>query len=390
MSDPLSDLDILTALDVDLTPEPERTYTAEEARIIAGFEDIERFVAEHGRVPSHGSENDIFERLYAVRLDRLRENEIARDLLAAMDVTGLLNAAPTSLSDDAIINALGDEDVDITRLKHVAPVAHRNAASEIAGRDVCRDFDTYAPIFESARNDLKLGRRESRTKIRKADFAPGTIFIVNGQMALIASKGEEFESPSEGTKDAKMLVVYDNGTESRNLLMRSLQRALNKDKTGRVISKPDAGPLFGNVTDTDTDTGTVYVLRSLSDAAEIADIRDAIIKIGVTGGDVKKRIANAENEATYLLGKVQIVDEYKLFNINRIKMERLLQNMFREARLEITVKDRFGKPVKPSEWFLVPPAAVAEAVSHIKKGTAGDVIWNAEAAEFQSFQDFGN
>ena len=37
-------------------------------------------------------------------------------------------------------------------------------------------------------------------------------------------------------------VIYDNGTES-DILMRSLQRALNKDETGR-LSDPIAGPLF--------------------------------------------------------------------------------------------------------------------------------------------------
>jgi len=203
-------------------------------------------------------------------------------------------------------------------------------------------------------------------------------------MALIAQKGDEFESPSEGDKDAKMLVIYDNGTESRDLLMRSLQRALNKDKTGRVISKLDAGPLFGDTTE--NETGTVYVLRSLSEVPEVADIRDAIIKIGVTGGEVKKRIANAENEPTYLLGRVEILDEYKLYNINRVKMERLLQLMFSEARLEITIKDRFGKPVKPTEWFAVPPFAVAQAVEAIQNGTASNLKWNAQAAKFVSLK----
>lgn len=40
-----------------------RTYTAEEERVIAGFEDILRFVSEHDRAPLHGEDRDIFERL---------------------------------------------------------------------------------------------------------------------------------------------------------------------------------------------------------------------------------------------------------------------------------------------------------------------------------------
>ena len=383
MSREISDQDILVALDIDLTTDAQRSFTARDARLIAGFEDIVRFFEEKGRTPLHGPERDIFERLYAVRLDRLRDNDAARELLASFDTHGLLSdAGPNDLSDAALLDTFASDETDITTLRHVAPAAHRNTASDIAGREVCRDFERFAPVFAAVRNDLDLGLREIREKIRVTDFEPDSIFIVNGQMALIANKGEEFDSPSEGAKDAKMRVIYDNGTESQDLLMRSLQRALHRDDKGRVITKPDAGPLFGDVMD--NQTGTIYVLRSLSNVPEVATIRDTIIKIGVTGGDVKQRIANAENEATYLLGPVEVLDEYTLYNINRVKMERLLQHMFREARLEITIKDRFGKPVKPSEWFLVPPAAVADAVSHIKYGTAEDISWNAEKALFES------
>ena len=49
-----------------------------EERIIAGFEEIQRFVEKHGRAPQHGEDRDIFERLYAVRLDRLRALEECR------------------------------------------------------------------------------------------------------------------------------------------------------------------------------------------------------------------------------------------------------------------------------------------------------------------------
>jgi hypothetical protein len=50
------------------------------------------FVRENGRPPKHGDERDIFERLYAVRLDRIRDSEEFRDLLRPMDEFGLLSA----------------------------------------------------------------------------------------------------------------------------------------------------------------------------------------------------------------------------------------------------------------------------------------------------------
>jgi hypothetical protein len=51
---------------------------------------IQRFVEEHGRAPQHGEDRDIFERLYAVRLDRLRALEECRVLLEPLDNQGLL------------------------------------------------------------------------------------------------------------------------------------------------------------------------------------------------------------------------------------------------------------------------------------------------------------
>ena len=67
-----SDADILADLGVETSRKAKPATTPREARIVAGFEDIQKFVEEHGRPPQHGEGRDIFERLYAVRLDRLR------------------------------------------------------------------------------------------------------------------------------------------------------------------------------------------------------------------------------------------------------------------------------------------------------------------------------
>ena len=77
----MDDDDLLEALGVEAATNKASAHTAQEERLIAGFEDILRFVESHGRVPQHGEERDIFERLYAVRLDRLRGIPEARALL---------------------------------------------------------------------------------------------------------------------------------------------------------------------------------------------------------------------------------------------------------------------------------------------------------------------
>ena len=81
---------LLAELGVETKIVKPKKYTAEEERVIAGFEEIQRFVSENGRPPAHGEQNDIFERLYAVRLDRIRGGEQWQELLADMDPDGLL------------------------------------------------------------------------------------------------------------------------------------------------------------------------------------------------------------------------------------------------------------------------------------------------------------
>jgi hypothetical protein len=174
-------------------------------------------------------------------------------------------------------------------------------------------------------------------------------------------------------------VIYGNGTES-NLLMRSLQNALYKDETGRRVSEPNAGPLFAaHVEEGDLASGTVYVLRSRSEHPEIAARRDLIHKIGVTGGEVPRRIANARLDPTYLLADVEVVTTYQLYNINRVKLESLLHRLFEPARLEVTLADRFGNPVSPREWFLVPLFVIDEAIDLIRQGTITDYVYDPAA-----------
>jgi Meiotically Up-regulated Gene 113 (MUG113) protein len=106
-------------------------------------------------------------------------------------------------------------------------------------------------------------------------------------------------------------------------------------------------------------------------------------KIGVTGGDVSRRVASAKLDPTYLLADVDIVATYELYNINRTKLENVIHRIFGPAQLNIEVKDRFGNPVVPREWFLVPLHAIDDAVEKIRDGTIGDYIYNPSAARLE-------
>ena len=74
--------------------EPEKTggRSPREERVIAGFEEIQRFIDQHGHIPRHGENKDIFERLYAKRLDRLLILAEYRALLEPLDRHGLLTS----------------------------------------------------------------------------------------------------------------------------------------------------------------------------------------------------------------------------------------------------------------------------------------------------------
>jgi len=385
-----SELDDLAAELAEFAPPEKKSgRTAIEERVIAGFEEIQRFVEKQGRAPQHGEDRDIFERLYAVRLDRLRALTEWHALLQPLDRQGLLAGAPAAegSGDEAIdIDELASElaDVagenDITVLRHVRSGAEKRAAEEIADRKPCEDFDTFKPLFDQVRNDLSLGLRVTRPFGQYATIEVGHWFILDGQTVYVAAEGEEFDSP-QGKKDARLRVIFSNGTES-NLLRLSLARALYKDETARRITDPDMGPLFSDTLEEgDLESGTIYVLRSLSDHPFVNEHRDIIHKIGVTGGKVETRIANAEHDATYLLAKVEVVATYKLAGINRARMEKLFHRLFSSARLNITINDRFGHPVQPEEWFLVPLFVIDEAVARIKDGSITGYVYDPKAAK---------
>ena len=388
MSD-LTDDELDAELGLDTEPKATGSRSHREQRIIAGFEDIMRFVETHGRAPQHGEDREIFERLYAVRLDRLRALPEAQDLLSGLDTQGLLAASAASfgfvivaLDDEALDAELGLDqmaDDDITVLRHVGSHEERQAAEEIANRERCADFDKFAPLFDEVQKDLSAGVRHTRPFELKAEIQPGNFFIVGGQKAYIAEMGEVF-SNAQGRRDARLRVIFDNGTES-NLLMRSLQRALHKDEAGRRVTNPTAGPLFGDQWEPDDiASGTIYVLQSLSTHPYVAEHRQLIHKIGVTGGKVETRIANAAHDATYLLAGVEIVATYKLADINRKKLETLFHRIFAPAQIDLTIPDRFGHPVRPREWFLVPLPVIDEAVRRIRDGSITDVIYDPKTA----------
>ena len=145
----------------------------------------------------------------------------------------------------------------------------------------------------------------------------------------------------------------------------------------RPSTSPSARPRRA---EDDQAAGTVYVLRSKSEHPVIAANRDLVHKIGVTNMSVDQRIAGARLQPTFLMADVEVVATYELYNISRMKLENLIHRVFDPARLDIEIKDRFGQPVVPHEWFLVPLFVIDEAVKKIRDGTISNLRYDPKSA----------
>ena len=382
---------LLSELGVEAEAKSVSSHTPRDERLLAGFEDIQRFVDRSGRAPQHGEDKDIFERLYAVRLERLRSLPDAVALLTPLDRQELLigetasPAAPAEdLDDDALLAELGigEQQGGLSDLRNVRSAAEKRAAEEIADRVPCADFERFKPQFDRIANELKSGLVQSKPiDAGNRTVESGDYFVLDGIVLYVAEVGVPIKTTAREL-DSRLRVIFANGTES-NLLLRSLQRAFYNDPAARRLVSPQSGQIaFGDTWEADdVESGTIYVLRSLSDHPYVAEHRALIHKIGVTGGKVEARIANAELQATYLLAKVEVVATYQLAGINRTKMEKLFHRLFAAARLNITINDRFGNPVQPEEWFLVPLFVIDEAVKRIRDGTITQLVYDPKAAK---------
>lgn len=355
----------------------------EGSRARAQFEEINVFVDRHGFAPGQGPKGrkiGIAERALQTRLRAYLENPALHASVAASDRHGLVAVArpePQTLDEilDADDDLLTDPNADIFEMRHARGAPAR--AERVSERAKCEDFENFRPLFDAVAADLASGKRRSMRFANEQDIEAGGFFILNGLMVYVA----EVRDPHvrNGKRNARLRTIFDNGTEGNNLL-RSLATELYKDPNGRRISDPNAGPLFGGP-ETETmqiarppgegerSTGLVYVVKSLSTRSEIAALDGQLFKIGFTTGSLEARIRAAADDPTFLMAPAKPVMTYDAINLNVNAFERLVHHFFAAARLDIDVMDRFGKAVKPREWFLLPLSIIEQAVPLIVDGS---------------------
>lgn len=350
-------------------------------RSLAGLAEVTRFRERFGRLPDADAADHDEMRLGTI-LSRLQQSPTP-ELLTADRLGVLAAAAPPQVdwraeprADDvpsSLDDIFADDDLDIdesaTALRHITPAAERHTPDHRAEFVQCRDFETFRQRFEDMQASLEAGDRQAVPVRKWAVIEPqeGDFFIRGGLLALIVEKSEM--SARGGSRDHRLRVVFSNGTES-DPLMSSFRKSLNDDKTARMVERTGMGPLDPDWESDRLDlSGTIYVARSLSDEPGIAAQRTILHKIGVTSQDVRRRVADARNDPTFLLAPVEIVAIYELANLPRRKVEELLHRFFEPARPgQLFVTDRFGKKVYPREWFYVLPDHVGQASKLIQDG----------------------
>ena len=81
----LSDEQILDELEIELELKSAKVLSPLEERLISGFEEINVFYETHQRIPSLNDDADIFEKIYASRLEKIKQNSAMSSVVVHLD-----------------------------------------------------------------------------------------------------------------------------------------------------------------------------------------------------------------------------------------------------------------------------------------------------------------
>ncbi|MDC1068445.1 GIY-YIG nuclease family protein [Candidatus Kapabacteria bacterium] len=383
------DNDPLNILDVKLKSSTARNS---DERLISSFEEINTFYEANDKEPEPNMSNISEYQLYQ-RLKSLRDNPEKMNELEPYDKFKLLDYQKKEINsiddifDDDSFGLLGDDSEGLFDFKHTPKEDTRASADFVAKRKPCKDFDKYEDRLKQVQKDLATGKRRL-IEFKEGNIRAGEYYIHNGVLFLLESiditKKEHYKP--DGTRvreDGRTRCIFENGTES-NLLKRSVEKNLYKNGKVVTMNSDDVVEDFientSEITDEDTESGYIYVLKSNSNDEQIKSIPN-LFKIGYSKYPVESRINNAENEPTYLMSSVSVIGEWKCYNMNPQKFEQLLHNFFGEVCIELDVYDKKGKRHTPREWFTVPITIIEETIELIISNKILDYTYDADKLE---------
>lgn len=368
-------LDLINDDDLGLLDIEKKSVSATpDDRLSESFMEINEFFSLNNTEPRSGG--DINEHKLASRLKHIRENKEQRDFLSKYDTYGLLKIEAKDL--DTVSDIFADDDLDLLsiedssvfNIKNVPEIKRdRSDPDFVAQRELCADFDQYEHLFARVQRELKSGAKKLSTFVEK-DMKQGDFFVLSGVLIYL----EKVDVPYRGNSqkiNRRTRCIYENGTES-SVLLRSLGKRLS-DAGYAVKDNQDVV----SVEDGDSETGYIYVLKSLSDNPRIASTKN-LFKIGFSTTSVEDRIKNAERDPTYLMAPVSIVATYRCFNMNPQRFERLIHRFFSDSCLDIEIIDSDGKNYTPKEWFIAPIVVIGKVIELIIKGEIVNYSYDKE------------
>lgn len=343
-----------------LDTKPKNVVITPDERLVISFKEINDFIRKNGHEPK-ANNKDIHEFKLHKRLESLRMDDEKANLLLSHDKFGLLanrksiNSIADILADDDL-GILTEQVESIFDLKHVKK--ETTMPDYVAKRKLCKDFNNYEMLFKQCHADLTAGKRKLLPFRKEQQIEEGLFFVLKGILLYVDKVGER--ENINGKVNARLRVIFDNGTES-DMLLRSLSAELYKDGRRVTMHDDDLMADFENITDKDKSTGYIYILRSLSENQDIHSMQH-LYKIGFSTVPVEERIKNAPQEPTYLNAPVKVVSAYQCYNLNPQKLEQLLHTFFGRACLNMDLYDNDGKKYAPREWFVAPIEVIEQAV----------------------------
>lgn len=359
-------------------PETPKKVTSSD-RLERAFLEIIEFRREEGRIPS-STTREIAERKLGARLDGILANQQKIDALKDLDEFDLLTEPepPASIDDllaDDRLDLLEDESgvLDISTLPvRKSPVEN----FETAKRKKAADFGKFDHLFKTKHAELAEGAAKLVPFPGQQHIVEGSFFVLGGVMLFVAEVGEPQykKSTVRENRRERLRVIFENGTES-SMYRQSLGIGM-RGKDGQAVVPAS----FESILADDVQTGYIYVIRSLSDDPQIADVPN-LYKIGFSRGPVEKRLARAEHEPTYLMSPVEIVASYRTYNLKTSALEHLLHRLFAAARLRVSQVGKDWKTYEPAEWFSVPLPVINQAIDLIVSGDIIDYTYDPQSQQ---------
>ncbi|MFH0394886.1 GIY-YIG nuclease family protein [Streptococcus sp. A34] len=266
------------------------------------------------------------------------------------------------LNDDSLFENFETDRTLFSTKRYQGTVRARSKSS--SRQRVQTGFDTYQKLFTQVHADIACGKRQIKSieetsqgnRIsRKNPIKQGNFYVDNGVMLYVAKiydpkTGVEVNQSTD--RKYKVHIVYENGTENHVWLLSLISSLYDKKRSGRLVTEPlDTISMLGEETAQYHTTGYIYVIKYAGTDTRFLEL-DNLYKIGVAT-DIKKRLSNSQNEATYLYAPVYLVASYEIQNVSANKLEKYLHDAFSDKRVQLETISPTGKKVSVTEWFVV-------------------------------------